>query len=349
MPFTVAELESLANATLNHHLDRGEIHSQSIQDKPLLMKLDKKAKTFPASKDLLTCNVKGEYSTTIQGFSHDDTVSYSNPANIKQASYPYKRIHAGIEVTYDELQRNGITIDQSTNASGVTTKSKREITALANVFDDKIEDMMEGRARDINNMLWRDGSTDSELVPGIKSIILTDPTSATIVAGIDQSTNAWWRNRAELDIDATSPADSTIAQVLQKEFRQLKKFAQGRPDHVLFAGSDFLDALERELRANGTYTDNGWSGSGAIDMSVADAKFKGKTVYYDPTLDDEGESKFLYAIDCGAFDLQYMDGERENRHSPARPHDKYVMYRAVTDVLGLTCKQRNTSGVYSIA
>jgi hypothetical protein len=43
--------------------------------------------------------VKGEYTTTIQGFSADDTVTYRNPANVKQATFPYKRIHAGIEVT----------------------------------------------------------------------------------------------------------------------------------------------------------------------------------------------------------------------------------------------------------
>ena len=104
MAFTVQEIENIASATLDHHLDRGKIYSQTIQDKPLLKKFDAKAKTFPAGKEFLTVRVKGEYTTTIQGFSHDDTVSYANPANIKTATFPYKRIHAGIEMTFDELQ-----------------------------------------------------------------------------------------------------------------------------------------------------------------------------------------------------------------------------------------------------
>jgi len=40
MSFTVQELENIANATLDHHLDRGKIYSQTIQDKPLLSMFD---------------------------------------------------------------------------------------------------------------------------------------------------------------------------------------------------------------------------------------------------------------------------------------------------------------------
>lgn len=347
MAFTVQELENVANATIDFHMDKGTIYSQTIQDKPLLQAFDKKAKTFPAGKEFLTVRVKGEYTTTIQGFSHDDSVSYANPANIKTATFPYKRIHAGIEVTFDELQRNGISITETTTGRRESRHSDREAVALADLFEDKIEDMMEGKSRGMNEMFWRDGTQDSELVPGLKSFLLADPTSATIVGGIDQSTNVWWRNRVNLNLSTASPSASTIAQALQKEFRQLKRY--GNPKHIMFAGSDFLDALEKELRANGTYTDSGWAASGAIDMSVADTQFKGVSIHYDPTLDDEGESKFLYIIDCNAIYPMYMDSEKSKRHSPARPHDKYVMYRAMTDVCGLVCKQRNTSGIVTIA
>jgi hypothetical protein len=311
------------------------------------MGFDKKAKTFPAGKEFLTVRAKGEYTTTIQGFSHDDSVGYSNPANIKTATYPYKRIHAGIEITFDELQRNGISITETTTGRNESRHSDLECTQIADLLDDKIEDMMEGRARGMNTMYWRNGTQDSELVPGVKSFVLTNPASATIVGGIDQSTNTWWRNRAVLGISTASPTSSTIAQVLQKEFRQLKRF--GSPKHTLFAGSDFLDAIEKELRANGQYTQSGWASKGAIDLSIADTEFKGVMINYDPTLDDEGEAKYMYALDMNAIYPMYMQDERNKRHSPARPHDKYVMYRAITDVVGLVCKQRNTSGVYTIA
>lgn len=348
MSFTVQELENIANATLDYHMDRGKVYSQTIQEKPLLRMFEKRSKTFPAGKELLTVRVKGEYTTSIQGFSGDDTVSYSNPANIKEASYPYKELHAGIEFTMSELKKNGISITETTTGRGEARHSNREKVALADLLEDKIEDMLEGRARGLNNMYWRDGSQDAELVPGIKSFILTDPTSATVVGGIDQSTNTWWRNRALLNLSTATPSNQTIAKGIQTEMRQLRRYARS-PNHVMFAGADFLDALEAELRANGSYTDNGWADRGAIDVSVADTSFKNVTINYDPTLDDEGEAKYLYILDMKVIYPMYMEGERNKRHSPARPHDKYVVYRAITDTCGLVCRQRNSSGIITIA
>jgi hypothetical protein len=44
-----------------------------------------------------------------------------------------------------------------------------------------------------------------------------------------------------------------------------------------------------------------------------------------------------------------MDGEDGKQHNPARPENKYVVYRAVTWTMALTARQRNSAGVYSIA
>ena len=74
----------------------------------------------------------------------------------------------------------------------------------------------------------------------------------------------------------------------------------------------------------------------------------GKVFEYDPTLDDEGLSKYCYVIDTKRIFPKVMDGEDMKKHAPARPEDRYVMYRAVTWTGGVVCTQRNTSGVYSI-
>lgn len=347
MAFTLQELENISNATIDFHMDKGKIYSQTIQNKPLLKAFEGKNRTFPGGKDYLTVRVKGEYTTEIQGWEHEDSVEYKNPANVKMATYQYKRIHAGIKISYDELQRNGISITETSNGRGESTHTAAEEIQLANLLDDKLEDMVEGRARGLNKMFWRDGSQDSALCPGIKSFILTDPTAALVVGGIDQSSNTWWRNRATLGISTSTPTSSTIAQAMQVQMRQLVRY--GTPKHLFFAGSDYLDAIEKEMRVNGYYTQNGWAGKGSIDISMADASFKGLTITYDPTLDDEGEAKYLYAIDTNAIYPMYMDGEKNKRHSPARPADKYVLYRAVTDTLGMVCRQRNTSCVFTIA
>jgi hypothetical protein len=106
--------------------------------------------------------------------------------------------------------------------------------------------------------------------------------------------------------------------------------------------------MEKELRALGNYTDRGWSQQGRIDPSISDLAFKGVPIEYDPTLDDLSKSKYGYVIDRACIYPMVMEGENMKRHNPARPEDKYALYRAITWTGGLVCVQRNTSGVYAI-
>lgn len=347
MPFTVQELENIANAVIDYHMNTPDVRSQSLQDKPLLAKMRSAESEFPGGKDNITVRVKGDYTTTIMGFEHDDTVSYQNPANIKTATYPWKLIHSGIQVTMHELLKGGISISDSANGKGETRHSENEKIVLADLLKDKVEDMVEGTDRGMNEMFWLDGTQDAKVVPGVTSFILDDPTSATIVAGIDQQANDWWRNRAELGVSTADANAQLMVQTLQKEWRQLRRFG-GKPDLVL-AGSDFLDWVEQELRAKGNYTLEGWTSRSKTDASIADISFKGVMFKYDPTLDDMGKAKYCYVLDSRRIHPKVIQGESNKKHMPARPENKYVFYRANTWVGGLVCTQRNCHGVYSIA
>src|SRR3990167_4135129 len=185
MPFSVEQIENLANAAIEFHFQRGTVTSQKLQDKPMLEKLMAKSKNFPGGKDNITVRVKGVYTTEIQGWENDDTVTYGSPNNIKKATYPWKLVHAGIKFTMHELLQDGIRVVDTNDGSSVSEASESEKVALANIFDDKLEDMQEGTDRGMNDMFWRDGTQDSKLVPGILSFVLDDPTSATVVGGID--------------------------------------------------------------------------------------------------------------------------------------------------------------------
>lgn len=347
MPFTPAEIENVANATIDFHMDRGKVLSQAIQEKPLLDAMTKAEKEFPGGKENISVRVKGIYSTTIQGFSGDDTVSYGNPTNIRTAKYLWKLIHSGINFTMDELLRAGISVQDTMQGKSTVTHTDAELVQLTDLIEDKIEDMKEGTDRGMNLMYWRDGTQDSKLVPGIRSFILDDPTTATVVGGIDQSVNTWWRNRASLSIASSDASLQGLVQTLQSEWRQLRRYG-GNPNLVL-CGSDFLTWFEKELRAKGNYTLEGWDKSGKIDASVADVAFKGVSFTYDPTLDDESRSKFCYVLDTRYIKPMVVSGEARKQHAPARPETKYVFYRAQTWVGGLVCNKRNAHGVYSIA
>jgi hypothetical protein len=347
MPFTVEQIENISNAAIEFHFQRGTVTSQTLQDKPLLEKMMSKSKNFPGGKDNITVRVKGEYETTIQGFENDDTVTYGNPANIKKATYPWKLIHAGIKFTKHELLQDGIRVTDSSDGSKTAAASDAEKIALANILEDKLEDMQEGTDRGMNDMFWRDGTQDPKVVPGVMSFVVDDPTAAAVVGGIDQNANTWWRNKANLNINAATASNQNLVSAMQKDWRQLRRYG-GRPDLVL-AGSDFLDAFEKELRSKGNYTDNGWAGSKKIDASIADVMFKGVDIQYDPTLDDLGRSKYCYALDTRHIYPMVIEGENMQKHNPARPEDKYVFYKAVTWVGGLVCRRRNVHQVFSIA
>lgn len=360
MPFTAAELSNIASSLIDYH-EKGPALAQSIQDRPLYDKLLANKKTFPAAKDFITTSVKGDYTTTNQGYTHDDTVQYKNPANTKRAQYQWKEIHCGISCTETELKKEGISVLDEMGAQ-TSEHSERELVVLTGLLSEKIDDMNEGSIRDFNAMLWKDGSQDSKEVPGILSIITDNPQLGT-VGGLSGSTLNWWRNRAFTSsyksgngfaggaedgrITSATTGGGVLLQFLQKEYRQLRRYGGGRKT-VWLAGSDFIEALEKELRANGNYTQDGFNMSKSVDGAMADVKFKGNSIIYDPTMDDIGYNKRLYVIDTDAIRLRPMEGEEWKQRNPARPAQQYVLYRAKTWTGGLDCKRRNSNGVYEI-
>lgn len=344
---TMEQLDTIANASLDFHLDRGQVFWQNEQQRPLLRDMMESQKSFAGGKEFLTERVAGEYVSGIEGFVYDDQVGYANPSKLRTAYFPWKLLHSGINVTIHELLQNGISISNTMNGTGEKRLSQADAIQLADIFDYKMEDLKGGWNKAFDEMLWGDGSVDPKLVPGIRSIILDNPTTGIVVGGIDQSANTWWRNYAATGIVTTTPGDQNLVTALQKGMRQMRKF--GTPKHKAYAGSDFLEAFEKELRAKGNYTLEGWSKTGRIDASVADVMFKGVDINYAPTLDDLGLSKYCFFIDMNVIRLRNVEGEDMKKHTPARPEDRYVLYRAVTWVGGLTARQRNTSGVFSIA
>ena len=348
MAFTVGELANIANGALDFYI-KGPAFAQTIQKRPLLDALMRTKKTFPGGKGNISIPVKGDFTTALEGYTHNDTVGYANPANIKRAAFPWKELHAGISLTMTELKIDGISVVDSTTGKGTTNHSQRELTALTGLLEDKLNDMTEGWARSFDAMLHKDGTQDSKEVPGIKAFISDDPTTGT-VAGLDRSTVTWWRNRSAVGASkiTASASNQTLTKFLRKELRQLTRFG-ARPNLVI-CGSGFIEALELEVAEKGIYTQQGFTKSGATDIGLAQISMMGLGDFiYDPTLDDLSESKRAYVMDTRHVKLWVMDGEDMKQHNPARPEDQYVLYRAVTWTGGLACDQMNGCAVYEVA
>lgn len=344
MPFSAVELDNIANSVLDFHV-RGAAKSQIIQDRPLYNDLMAGKKTFPGGKDYITEPVKGVYTTSLQGYTHDDSVTFQNPANTKRTSVSWYEMSGGISLTHTELHKAGISVTD-TNGEGTSNHSGQELIQLTNLLDEKFEDMDEGTKRSMAEIMWRDGTQDAKVYPGITSFITTAPTTGTTF-GIDRAANSWWRNRASISIDSSTATNQNLVNTLQQEIRQLRRYTKN-PKHKMYAGSTLLDAFEKELRSKGNYTLEGWMKGNAVDAGMADVMFKGIMLQYEPLLDDLGFAKRLYVLDLNAIKLKPMEGEEWKMHKPARPPEKYVMYRAVTWVGALCANQLNSSGVYAI-
>jgi len=342
MPFTAQELQNITNTTLDFHL-KGKPSVQIKQARPLHDALVAGKKTFPGGKEYITGPVKGQYTSAFTGYSHDDDQSYANPANVKRWQAKWYELGAGIKVTHTELKANGISISEDGAGS---QHSGAELVQLVNLLDDKIEDLTEGSARSLAEIFWRDGSQDAKVPPGIMSIVTLNPTVG-MKFNLDSGSLSWWRNRTLPAIDSSTASNNNLINALQKEFRQLRRY--GSPKHSFFAGSDFMDAFEKEMRSKGTYTDMGWAKSGRMDASMADLAFKGVSIEYDPLLDDLGFAKRGYVLDMNSIKWQPMEGEENRTHSPERPPEKYVLYKAITTTGAVTANQLNTSGVYLIS
>lgn len=348
--FTADELANLTNSLFDFHM-KGPALAQSLQDRPLLQALNAKKSTFPGGKEMIRINVKGDYTSGFQGYSYDDTVEYVNPANTRQSAWPWYELHAGISFTHTEMKHGGITVTENGASQSTGRKSESAVVVITDILKEKLDDLTEGSARSHNLMAWRDGTQSAKVFPGVQAIIRDVPTTG-VVGGIDASANTWWRNRARTagsgGVITHSTSLQTLTKTLRSEVRQLRRYG-GRPDLIL-AGSGFIEKLENEIHEKGTYTQEGFLKSGATEIGMADISMRGVgRVQYDPTLDDEGRSNYAYFIDTRHLMLKVMDGEDMKMHAPARPENKYVMYRAVTWTGGLVANQLNCHGVYVAA
>lgn len=355
MAFTADEINDINVGALENYIDKGKVWKQNVANKPMLQAFDKAAGRFSGGKDYVSVAVKsGQGGGSLQGYSGDDQVEYYNPTGRKRARSPWKEHHIGMVITHTELKVDGIDIDDTPGDEDTRPMDGREAHALVNLFDEKLDDLGEDYAFSMNRLIHGDGSADPKALAGILSIISDNPTTGTAL-GINRATNTWWRNdyrttAAGNDITSATTNGGALIEAMDQAARRRSKYRNGQTKVRYFAGTDFIDAYKRELRANGNYSMTGWR-NGKPDGSMEDPMHAGLPLEWDPTMDDLGYSKRCYAIDMGKTGLRllYMDGQRMKKHNPARPCDRYVMYNGITTTAVMIAKQLNTSGVYEIA
>ncbi len=355
MPFTAGEITNIANAALDFYMDQGSFFDQTIEQKPLIKIIDRAATTFPGGKGDISIAIQAAYgdatiNSQLRGYTHDDTVSFHTPANLRRVAFTWREHHLGLMITHTELKGDGISV-VDTNGESTSQHTGAEKHQLVSLLKNKMDDFAESYARSLNSLYWGDGTADSKGLAGLRSIITANPTTGT-VGGINRATagNEFWRNRARTaasgGVVVSSPSNGgTLWQTLQVERRQLMRYG-GNPT-VFLAGSDFIGALETEARANGYYSNSGFRGT--QDGAVGRMNFDGIPVEYDPALDNLGLAKRAYWYDPRHIMLAKMQNEWKRIHKPARPANQFVMYHSVTCTGQMIAKQCNSALVIDIS
>lgn len=345
---------------LETYLNKGKVFKQDIQNKPMLAAFQQRAGSFAGGKENVSFLVGSGYGGgTLQGFTGDDQLQHYNPTGSVRFRMPWKEHYIGMVVTQTELKYDGVDVVENGSDQRTREMTGREAQALANIFDEKNEKLGADYNFSLDRLIHSDGSSDVKALAGIKAFLFDAPASG-MTGNISRVANTWWRNDAATAANASAGGQGAITsntanggaliEFMDTAARKRSKFANGQTNVQYFCGSAFIDAYRKELRANGTYTMNGWGGS-KPDGSMQDPNHAGLPLTWDPTMDDLGESKRCYAIDMGARGLKllYMDGQKYKKHNPARPYDRMVMYNGISMTGVMVARQLNTSGVYDIA
>ena len=361
--FSAAQISHAQATGLDFYI-RGELFNSGIQEKPLLAKFEGKAKTFPGGNENISIGVKFKTGANgvndkVTGFSHTDQVGFYNPGNGLRANYVWREHHIGMTLSETELKRHGILVTDSPRKIP-KSGTNRGMEILSNVLKEANADYAEQYADTMNDLYWGDGSSDPSALHGLRSFIHDIPTIG-VVGGLSAVTYPKWRNiaftaafngHASFDanhggnrITAAAANGGALLTALQNMWRQLRRFG-GKPD-CFYAGSDFIEAMEMEIRANGNYSDTGFTKN--QDGSMGEMYFKRIPVVYDPTLDDLGRSKFAYIWDSRDIWVHALEGDWKRRRTPERPYDQFVFHQSILCTGQMVAQRRNSAAVVEIA
>jgi len=339
----------IASAALIFYV-RGKALSQTTQDKPLLAWLRSGQKSFPSGNLQISEPVQAVFMSDtagfLQGYTEDDSLTFGQAQNILRAAFTWKEVASSLIISWTELKKDGITIVDDSKGGKTSEHSDVALTRITGLLENRMDDYGESWSRAFNLMCWQDGSQDSKQMPGVQSLITTTPAVGS-TGGLSRVTYPSWRNRVQLGI-ASSAANSTLILFLNSELVQLKRYG-GKPNKAL-CGSQFLDALRLELVAKGYFSQTGFSGQQATELGVGGLHITGLGSFdYDPTMDGIGLTKFCYLLDGKKLQLRPMEEEDNKILTPERPYQYMVFLKSMTWTGGLTVKQLNGNGVYSVA
>jgi uncharacterized protein YukE len=349
MPFNTEQLAYAGKAAIDYFLKNDPIDQINVE-RPLIKKLTASMKPYAGGLQYVVEQLRKSNDSNFQSYFGDSQVSYNRKRTLDQAKFSWGAFHDGFGLNEDELAQNGITMTDEKNS----VPSDAEKVQLTNLLSENMETLKLGFQENFDLMLHRDGTGSATDIAGLDLLVSTAPTSSVVVGTINQSTNVWWQNYADIDISLATPGN--LVDRMEIAWRETTRFGGYQPDFIL-AGSDFIDAYRRDagLTVNRRFAAPA-KGGATLDAATSGIFFKNVEIVWDPVFDtlDATDapaiewSKRCYFLNTRFLNLRPIKGHWMVSRKPPRVYDRYVHYWALTSKAALTTGKRNAHAVLSI-
>lgn len=350
MPFTAQEISDAGLSALDFYLKNNPIDQIAVE-RPLLKKLMAKKQEFPGARENVVEQIRTRYQSNFQWFRGDGIVTYNKRQSLDQASYPWQSAHDGLALDEDRMAQNGIIVTDSGDGKRA---SRAEIMQLTNLFTEQMEILRLGFEEKMSEALHLDGTQDPDAITGLDALVSLTPTTG-VVGGIDRANVTSWRNHVATGLTTTT-STGTIQDKMEIAWRACVRSAQGRPDCII-VGSDFLDGFRNFMLKTYGQVNYGPVSEMEIEGGTKSMTFHGVPLEWSPEFADLDDvyspgtpwEKRCYFLNSRFIKLRPMEGQDMRKRRPARPHDRYEHYWAITWRGALTMSQSNAHAVLALA
>ncbi len=350
MPINPSQLALGTNYQLETYAQNDPV-DQVNTDHPLFKWLVANKIETPGGNTYFNEKVRVSNDSNYQNYYGDDPVTYNRKDTARLAKFPWANFHDGFGVNEDELVANGIDLIDSTEPQQVSGNEKFQIV---NMMKENFETLKLGAQEGFSLEVHQDGSANTKTIPGLDFIVSTTPTVGT-VGGIDASVATYWRNNASMGIAATT---GLLTKQMEIMWRACMLYGKRMPNKIL-AGEAFIDKYRAEFNAvviRQAQTEGRMLK--AADVGTEDLYFHGIKIEWDMDFERLDAllgaitypwTKRCYFLQSASMKLRPITGHWMVNRKPPRMYDRYVYYFGITSKYRVTCNQRNSMAVLSVA
>lgn len=340
MPILTPEfLQELAYATHDEVMNRRDPIIADRQNTPLWGMLMKNKKEMAFTGGRVLVKMQRDGGLGIEHWSGRQTLGFQeNRVDVEMAFVP-RRTHLGVEFVHTELEDEGYSVEPNATRGKNFAKrlSKADIDRVMNIFEQRIEDMLDAWDTRLDLTFHLDGTQDPLAPIGLDGLLPIDNTAGTI--GGQPRIDPLFQH--QVAIGSTIGAGGTLERDLQGLIRAAELNNRGTPSKIdaILAGFNWIDGYIAFARANQMPYERvgGSTEVKRMDIGVPDSAihFNGIPVIHDPTFErldaggfvNPGEpawSNRAYLLSSKTMTFGYAPDKLKKFSAPMDPSDQRV-------------------------